>query len=148
MSTVAESEPRWERTVLYIGSAVVLGLLLVIGLFTFSSARESVQASQKADQLIAALESTGARVPSKDSIVRVLGSDGGAVCVNPGKSLAHATLFSMLANGAAGPGARPVIADSRVLQGELLIIKTYCPEQLTGFQDFVNKLKSADVAGG
>ncbi|MGH3506969.1 MAG: hypothetical protein ACRDO2_07170, partial [Nocardioidaceae bacterium] len=83
-----------------------------------------------------------------DQIVRVLGDDGGAVCQNPNDSLSRSILLAQLANGAAGPGARPVIADSRVLQGQLLIIQIYCPDELEEFQQFVDELKTDDVAGG
>jgi hypothetical protein len=40
-----------------------------------------------------------------------------------------------------------VIADSRVLQGQLLIIEVYCPDELEDFQEFVDDLKTDDVAG-
>jgi hypothetical protein len=56
--------------------------------------------------------------------------------------------LAMLANGAGGPGARPVIADSRAVQGKLLVIKVYCPEEAEAFQNFVTNLKTAKVAGG
>ena len=45
-----------------------------------------------------------------------------------------------------GPGARPVIADSRAVKGQLLIIKVYCPDELKDFQKFVDDLKTDDVA--
>ena len=43
---------------------------------------------------------------------------------------------------------RPVIADSRVFQGQLLIIQIYCPDELEDFQEFVDDLKTDDVASG
>ena len=49
-------------------------------------------------------------------------------------ALSRATLLAQLTNGASGPGIRPVIADSRVVQGELLVIKVYCPDELEEFQ--------------
>ncbi len=79
--------------------------------------------------------------------MRVLGDDGGATCTDPNESLTKAILLSQLANGAAGPGARPVIADSRVVQGQLLIIQVYCPDELEDFQKFVDDLKTDDVLG-
>ena len=78
--------------------------------------------------------------------MRVLGDDGGATCADPNDALSRAVLFTQLANGAAGPGARPVIADSRVVQGQLLIIQIYCPDELEDFQEFVDDLKTDDVA--
>ena len=79
--------------------------------------------------------------------MRVLGDDGGATCENPNDALSRAVLLSQLANGATGPGARPVIADSRVFQGQLLIIEIYCPDELDDFQEFVDDLETDDVAG-
>ena len=146
MSTPVETETPRERMWIYFTAGVVLLLLTVWAVFAFSSARENNRAEEKADQLITALADAGARTPDKDQIVRVLGDDGGATCANPNKALSRATLLSLLANGATGPGARPVIADSRAVQGQLLIIKIYCPKQLEDFQDFVDDLKTDDVA--
>ena len=148
MSTPAETQTGRERSTVYIVVAVVIGALMVIGLFTYSSAKSTRESEEKADQLIAALEDAGARAPDRDQVVRVLGDDGGAVCENPNESLSRSILLAQLANGAAGPGSRPVIADSRVLQGQLLIIEIYCPDELDEFQEFVDDLETDDVAGG
>lgn len=130
---------------------VVLGvafLLLTTGcLLSFHSARESEQADEKADQLIAELSSAGARTPSKEQIVTVLGDDGGAVCSTPDDALRRGVLYGQITNGAAGPGQRPVIADNRIVQGQLLIMKVYCPYRIEDFQAIVQDLKFADVAG-
>ncbi|MEU6134409.1 hypothetical protein [Nocardioides sp. NPDC047086] len=147
MSTPTETQSTRERSWIYITALVVLGVLLVAGLIAFSSARETQEAEDKADELIAALEDAGARTPDRDQIVRVLGADGGATCANPNDALSQAVLLSQLANGATGPGARPVVADSRVVQGQLLIIEIYCPDELDEFQEFVEDLKTDDVAG-
>jgi Tfp pilus assembly protein FimT len=146
MSTPTENQSPRERSWSYITSIVILAVLVIWGIFAFSSAMETKRAEDKADQLIAALQAAGARTPDKDQIVRVLGEDGGPTCFNPNKALSRATLLALLANGATGPGARPVIADSRVVQGQLLIIKIYCPEDLEHFQQFVNDLKTSHVA--
>jgi hypothetical protein len=146
MSTPLETQSPRERSWIYITACVLLGVMVVIGLVTFRAAKESNEANAKADELIAALEDAGARTPDKDQIVRVLGTDGGATCENPNDALGRAVLFTQLANGAAGPGSRPVIADRRMLEGQLLIIKIYCPDELEDFQKFVDDLKSGDVA--
>ena len=148
MSTPTETQTGRERSTVYIVVAVVIGALMVIGLFTYSSAKSTRESEEKADQLIAALEDAGARAPDRDQVVRVLGDDGGAVCENPNEALSRSILLAQLANGAAGPGSRPVIADSRVLQGQLLIIEIYCPDELDEFQEFVDDLETDDVAGG
>ncbi|MFI7063935.1 hypothetical protein ACIBL3_23315 [Kribbella sp. NPDC050124] len=147
MSTPVETQSGRERKTIYIVVAVVLVILLIIGLFTYSSSKYTREAEQKADQLISELEAKGARTPTRDQVVHVLGTHGGATCSNPNDALSKGILLSLLSNGAAGPGMRPVIADSRVVQGQLLIIEIYCPEELQEFQEFVNDLKTDDVAG-
>lgn len=146
MSTSVETQSKRERNWIYITAWIILGALVVAGLFAFSSARETREAQEKADQLITALEDAGARTPDRDQIVRVLGDDGGATCENPNDALNRAVLLSQLTNGATGPGARPVIADSRVFQGQLLIIEIYCPDELDDFREFVADLETDDVA--
>ncbi|MBA2956253.1 hypothetical protein GON03_18085 [Nocardioides sp. MAH-18] len=141
MSDVRDYEvPDERRTWIYWTAAALLVLLIVISLFTFDAARSTVQAQDKAGQLIAALEKTGARTPSEDQVVRVLGSDGGAICEDPGEALRRATLYGMLTNGAAGPGQRPVIADKRVVEFQLLVVQIYCPDELDDFRDAVDDL--------
>ena len=130
---------------------VALGLLvvfMVIALLTFSSARSSAKSNEKADQLIAKMTAAGADAPSRDQVVRVLGDDGGAICEDPGNALRRAALNSLLANGAAGPGQRPVIADSRVIRFELLVIETYCPDELEDFMDHLEDFDFEDVIKG
>ena len=80
-------------------------------------------------------------------VPRVLGDDGGATCEDPNDALSRSVLLAQLSNGASGPGARPVIADSRVFRGQLLIIEIYCPDELDEFQAYVEDLKTDDVAG-
>jgi hypothetical protein len=145
-ATVEETQTPRERSWIYVTVCVVLGLMVVGSLVVFRGARETVQAQDKAEELIAALEDAGARTPDRDQIVRVLGDDGGATCDNPNDALSRAILLSQLTNGASGPGARPVIADSRVVQGQLLIIEIYCPDELEDFQEFADDLKTDDVA--
>ena len=146
MSTVNENQDHRERSWLYITCWVVLIALVVGGLIAFRSATETKNANDKADQLITELKAASARTPDKDQIVRVLGDDGGATCADPNDALSRSILLSQLTNGATGPGARPVIADSRVFKGQLLIMKIYCPDELKDFQQFVDGLKTDDVA--
>jgi hypothetical protein len=136
------------RRITYIVVGVALVVLLIVGLVAYNSSKETQAAQQKADQFIAALAKAGVPAPSKDQVVRVLGDDGGAVCADPNSSLKKAILYGQLTNGAAGPGIRPVIADNRVVRGELLIIGIYCPDQLPEFTKTANDLKLADLVGG
>ena len=147
MSDMVESQTKRERTWIYYTALAILVVMVVIALITFRGAKETREAQDKADELISALEDAGARTPEKDQVVRVLGDDGGATCTNPNKALSRAILHSQLTNGATGPGMRPVIADSRVVKGQLLIIEIYCPDELDDFKAYVDDLKTDDVAG-
>ena len=147
MSTHLESSTKKGRSVVYIVSIILLVVFAVIALMTFRSARETQQSLEKADQLIASINEAGGTAPSREQIARVLGDDGGAVCANPNDALSRAILFSQLANGAAGPGTRPVIADIRFVQGQLRIIEIYCPEELDDFQKFVDELQTYRSGG-
>ena len=149
MSTVEETSTPKERRTIYIVITVALVILLIIAFIFYRSAKSDQQAQDKANQLIAALQKAGVRaVPSEEQIVRVLGNDGGAICKNPSSALRQALLFDQLTNGASGPGRRPVIVDSRIFKGELLVIQIYCPDELPQFQQMVENLKTAGVAGG
>ena len=146
MSTVTENQDKRERSLIYITAWVILACFVIGGVIAFSAAKSTREANDKADQLITELKAAGARAPDKDQIVRVLGDDGGATCADPNEALSRSILLSQLTNGATGPGARPVIADSRVFKGQLLIIKVYCPQELDDFHAYVDDLKTDDVA--
>ena len=142
------NDPDRTRRTTYIVLGVVFLLLAGVALFAFGSARSTAQAEAKADQYLAELSANGLRTPSREQVVQVLGDDGGALCNDPASALNRAGLYGTLTNGAGGPGARPVIADNKVLQGQLLAIKVYCPEELEKFTEVVDGLKYADVAQG
>ena len=148
MTTNLETQTDQERRSLYIGLTVVFAVLAVVALLMFKAGVTTQAAEDKAAQLITEIESTGAQAPSSEVLVRVLGDDGGAVCEDPNGSLARATLLSQLSTGAGGPGSRPIIADSRAVQGQLAIIKVYCPDELPDFQKFVDDLKLDDNVAG
>ena len=139
MTTTLGSSTRHQRFILYLAVAVAFLALMVAGLIVYRSARSTAKAQAKAGQFIAALQRAGVRAPSRDQIVRVLGEDGGPVCAHPTGTLNKAILLAELANGSGGPGTRPVIADSRILEGELLVIQIYCPSQLPAFQQLVSQ---------
>lgn len=138
-----------KNTVVYVVAAALLIGLVVVALLTFSEARQTAQANDRADELIAVLDEAGVeQLPSRESVVRVLGEDGGSVCQDPAHALRQATLHGMLTNGATGPGTRPVLTDTRLLRGQLAIMQVYCPEELDAVQAQLDELRSADVVGG
>ena len=57
-------------------------------------------------------------------------------------------MFDHLYNGADFVGRRPVIADRRVVQGGLLVLQTYCPDEFTKFREEIDDLEFDDVIDG
>ena len=143
MSTSSESQSPRERSVIY---AVVVAVLIVLGVIAtllFLDRRQEARDLEKAEQLLSAFSDAGISVSlSAEQVAGVLGDDGGATCADPNAALSRSTLLAGLANGAGGPGTRPVIVETRLLQGQLLIIETYCPDQAEGFQQFVDSLNT------
>lgn len=134
-----------NRLVYWIAGGVFL-VLVVIGLLAYRGADADQTADAKADQFLAQLQQAGVqRLPSKDQVVRVLGDDGGSTCQDPGNALRKATLFSMIVNGASGPGMRPIVTDSALVNGQLAVIRVYCPDKLDAFKSYVDDLKFGNV---
>ncbi|GAB1515263.1 hypothetical protein [Actinophytocola sp. KF-1] len=134
-----------ERIILYSVVGALLVVLAAVGVVTWRGARETRDAQAKADRLVAALVELGATAPDRDQVVRVLGTDGGRVCADPSGALNRAAQLGGMTNGAGGPGTRPVLADSELVQGELAIIAIYCPGELSEFQEFVDDLRTAEL---
>jgi hypothetical protein len=143
-----EATSRRQTRITYIVVGTVVVVLLIAALVSYRSDKATDTANQKAAQLQSELQAEGLRVPSTDMLVRVLGDDGGATCADPNEALQRGVLYGMLTNGAGGPGIRPIITDKRLVRGQLLIIKVYCPQYLEDFTEFVDDLKSADVVKG
>jgi hypothetical protein len=139
------TDPVRQRRITYLVVGVVVLALLVVGLVVQRQRTDDRAAQAKADQLITQFQAAGLPVPSKDLIVGTLGTDGGAVCTNPGNALKKAIRDGLGSNGAAGPGMRPVFIDRELVQGELLILQVYCPDDVAEFQRYVAGLKVADV---
>ena len=135
-----------NRTLYWIIAGVLI-VLCIIGLITYSGKKSDAEAQDKAQQLSQKLEAAGLPVPDEDILIRSFGTDGGAVCDNPANALGRAILFDNLVNGASFVGRRPIIADTRVIQGELLILDTYCPDRAQEYRDKFDDLKTDDTIG-
>jgi len=142
---VPDVSTRRDRNITYGLAGLVILVLIVAGLFAYRGHKDTQEASDKATQLTAAIQAAGYDAPDKDQIVGVLGSDGGALCQDPSSALTKSVFRGMLFNGAAGPGARPIVADDLVVKGQLLVISIYCPEELPDFQKFVDGLDFDDT---
>jgi hypothetical protein len=138
--------PTNEHGALYWIAGIIVVVLAVVGLITYGANKSDQKAQEKAAQLTQSLQSAGLPVPvDQEIITRSLGTDGGAVCDNPASALGKAVLADQLVNGASFVGRRPVIVDRRVLQGELLILQTYCPEKVQEYRDKIDDFKTDDV---
>ncbi|MGW2015863.1 hypothetical protein [Streptomyces sp. NPDC001927] len=135
------SEHKW----IYIGSIVVLVVMMIIGLFTYKQQKATNEAHAKANQLNDALVAQGFQPRNTGNIANVLGTDGGPVCEDPNSALKRGLWLVQMANGAAGPGMRPVIADDRVLRAGLEVVEVYCPDKLDEYREKIEDLKTSDT---
>jgi hypothetical protein len=125
-----------------------LAVLLVLALVLWDYDKANEEALGKADQLISAYEDAGLTPPrSAENVAEVLGTDGGEVCVAASSDYLLGLLKTRLGVGGEF-GFRPTIVDRRPLQGAALIVQTYCPEEAPRVAEFVEGLKSADLAAG
>ncbi|MGW8565975.1 hypothetical protein [Isoptericola sp. NPDC055881] len=134
--------PGRRRWITYTAAAIlvlVLGAIMMIQFAGHQDRQDEREAEQKAATLHAAFADIGITAFSEETIARVLGSDGGGFCTDPA-ALVDATANLGASNGAAGPGLRPSVLDERRLQGDRLVIETYCPEQLDAFEAYVDSL--------
>lgn len=142
-------EEEHSNRLVYVTVGVVVAIVLVVSLIAFSRAEDNTTARGKAEQLQRSLRRAGLPAPADITVlVRAFGDDGGAVCQSTGSDLAKATLDQQLSNGAAGPGLRPVTVDATILRGELIVLRTYCPEKADDFLKDVVEYKLDDVING
>ncbi|GAA1964385.1 hypothetical protein [Catenulispora subtropica] len=126
----------------FIGAIVLAVILAIILLVTYTQHKHSAEAASKARQLQAAMVAAGYPEPDEDTLIAIFGRDGGAVCKDPTGALNKAQWLDNMANGAGGPGMRPVIADRKAVAAEAIVISVYCPDHLQAFQDKIDDLKT------
>ena len=120
--------------------------LAIIGLLSYGEDRKDQEAQAKAAQVAAQFEAQGFPVPEDlDVFASTFGTDGGAICEDPASALKKGLYDVSLANGAATVGIRPVTVDRRVVQGQLIVLGVYCPEELPDFEKFIEDKDYDDV---
>jgi hypothetical protein len=135
----------WAQAHRWVIIAVIV-VLAVIGLITYGFHQHDENARAKAQQLTEELQKAGLRAPaSQDTIVNVLGTDGGPICENPGAALRKALVDQQLVNGASFVGQRPVIGEARLVDGAVIVLQVYCPDKVDAFRDAVNDYKLDNV---
>ncbi|MFJ2499416.1 hypothetical protein [Streptomyces sp. NPDC087539] len=132
------SEHRW----IYLGAIVLLVALVVIGVVQYTSVRATDDSRRKADELSEKLVEGGYPAPDPGTVQRLLGKDGGIVCESPDDAVRTALWKIQLSNGSDGPGQRPVIADTRAVGAERIVLQVYCPDQVGAFDRTVDELRT------
>ena len=136
------NRPVW----LYVLLGAIVAALLIWGLLAYRGHHQTQEANAKAQQLQQKLRAAGLPAyASTHQIARTFGTDGGAVCDTPGKSIPDGFVKLQLSNGAGGPGQRPVRVARELVEGQLLVIETYCPDKLPAYRKFVDSLHFKDV---
>ncbi|MFI1659022.1 hypothetical protein ACH4ZU_29560 [Streptomyces sp. NPDC020472] len=135
------SEHKW----IYWGAIVILVGLVVTGIVRYESVKTGNETLSKAHRLQEELVKAGYPSPDTDTVERLLGTDGGQVCEEPGNALKTALWKIQQANGASGPGMRPVISDTRAVGAERIVLQVYCPDKVDDFQDEVKDLETDDT---
>lgn len=139
----AGAPPR-KRRFLYAATALVLSGLGAWGYLAFTERTPDARADAadtKAAELALGLERAGLPVPPVRSITGTYGADGGFLCRDPASALGKARHRAGLSNGAPGPGARPVIADRRLVRAESVAVSVYCPAEAGAFGEAVRDLR-------
>ncbi|OKJ60959.1 hypothetical protein AMK27_17320 [Streptomyces sp. CB02009] len=135
------SEHKW----VYWGAIVILVSLVITGIVRYEAVKTNNETASKANQLRDQLVKAGYPAPDTETLERVLGTDGGPVCDDPGSALKTALWKIQQGNGATGPGMRPVITDSKAVEVERIVLQVYCPDEVDDFEDSLNDLKTDDT---
>jgi len=139
-------EPHAHRWVVYTTVGLLVAGVLIVMLVVFDNHRanqEARKAEDRATTLQTQLREAGFAVPERSTIVQVLGSDGGAVCADPGGHLQSLRDLNGV-SGAAGPGLRPTPVVESLVRAERLAVEVYCPDELGSFDDYVDSLHLTD----
>ena len=123
----------------------IFGVLLIIMLAAWNYDRQNDEADAKARQLVAAFEAADLTLPERPEMIsRVLGDDGGFVCAAAGSDVLQGYWKQRF--GVGGEYYfRPVIVDRKTVEGLLLTIRIYCPDELPDVQEFVDDLDFDNV---
>ncbi|WP_182526464.1 hypothetical protein [Nocardioides dongkuii] len=125
------------------------GLVLAVGLgVTGCSAAGSAsdsgsdEARTLAGQLNDRLAASGLPTIDAETAASLYGTDGGVSCENVGE-LQQQLALSQFGNNA--NNLRRVVLDPSLVNYDLAVIDTYCPDQLADFEDLVEELDTEDT---
>jgi hypothetical protein len=123
----------------------VFGILLIVMLIAYDYDKSNDEAEALADELVTKFEDAGLPVPDNtDQLTQTLGTDGGLACQIAGDEGAQNRLQTL--QGVGGEFyQRPVRLDRRLVEGALLVVSVYCPDDLAEAEDFVAQLRLDDL---
>jgi hypothetical protein len=132
-----------HRTI-YIVVGAVVAVLLVVMLVTYDYGTPDKDEA-KAQELITAFQEAG--LPTRldaDQIADLLGDDGGPVCA-AAADLPDGHALRGYVKTRLGVGGefyfRPTRFDRAAIRKALIVVRTYCPDELDGIRDIVDDLK-------
>lgn len=125
------------------GLAVAVG----VGLSACSAAgsasdSDSNQARELAGQLNDNLAEAGLPALDTSTATTLYGTDGGVSCENSG-DLQQQLGLSQFGNNSGN--LRRVVMDPSIIAYDRAVIETYCPNELSSFQDLVDELDTAET---
>ena len=125
---------------LYAIISVLVIALIVVTVVAFPRPTNNAAATAKAVQLEALLKKEGLPVPSSLSeISNSLGTTAAGVCDTSGYNLTDAIFNQQFSVGAAAGRTLPV--ETEVLNGQLAILQTYCPNRVAAFTEHFKAYK-------
>ncbi len=126
--------------------SAVLAVAVGLGLSACSAAgnadSDSDRARELADQLDENLAAAGLPTLDTETAVTLYGTDGGVSCENAGE-LQQDLALSQFGNNALH--LRRVVLDPSLLDYDLAVLQTYCPDDVDAFQDAVEDLDTEET---
>ena len=121
-----------------VASVVAAAAVVVLaGCAPGDDAKDAASGRARSDELTAAFAAAGRPPPSR-ALVEVLGDDGGTVCAAPNGTLTQAGPDGTMVVGSTDSSTlEPVTVKSLGVQGERIIITTYCRDKLGAFDAYV-----------
>jgi len=125
----------------------ILAAALGIGLGACTPAGSASDPDSDAAQALAAQfdeNLAAAGLPAVDiaTATALYGTDGGVSCENVGE-LQHELSLSQFGNNSGN--LRRVVLDPTLVEYDLVVIETYCPDQVDAFQEVIDELKQEET---
>ena len=136
-----EKSHKW----IYIGLAVIIVGLMVIGVALYRQEKTTREAKAKAKEFVAALKADGLPAPTVEEAARMFGTDGGPYVQNLEDELMQAQFAGQL--GTTGPAGRPVILDDDFVKAADAFVRVYVKDKaaVSEFREWLHTLKTGET---